>query len=62
MPDAKHLREVATRMFAIALQTERPEVAKYLAHRASNYLDQADELEKVTSVAKETHPDDPENV
>jgi hypothetical protein len=45
MPDSKHLRDLAARMFALSITTRDEDLARRLALRASDYLDQAKELE-----------------
>jgi hypothetical protein len=65
MPDAELLRLMAVRMFAVALSTRDRELAQRLTLRASDYLDQAGELERanatVTQQAQQPQPDDPGN-
>jgi hypothetical protein len=58
MLDPMHLRDLAARMFALAIQTQDREFAEHLARRASDYLDQAAELEK--AAAPQPQPDEPE--
>jgi hypothetical protein len=60
MPDAKHLRDVAARMFAVAMTTRDTEFAGHLARRASDYLDQAAELERAAE--KGQQPEDQKSV
>ena len=50
MPKPEYLRKVAARMFALAMQTPNREFARHLAFRASDYLDQAAELEKAVAM------------
>jgi hypothetical protein len=58
MPDPKHLREVAARMLATAIQAKDTDWASQLSRRASDYLDEAAELERVA--ARRPRPDEPE--
>ena len=53
MANPEHLRELAARMFAIAIRSKEVEFATHLALRASDYLDQAAELEKITNAQPE---------
>jgi hypothetical protein len=45
MPNPTHLRELASRMFALSMTTGDKDLGRRLALRASDYLDQAIELE-----------------
>jgi hypothetical protein len=45
MADAAHLRRMAERLLAAALQSTDEEIARALTARASEYLDQAAALE-----------------
>jgi hypothetical protein len=57
MPNPKRLRDLAARMFALSITTRDENLARRLALRASDYLDQAIEIEN----AKEPEePVDPE--
>jgi hypothetical protein len=47
MGNPEHLRELAARMFAVAMQSRDIDLARHLALRASDYLDQAAELERI---------------
>ena len=58
MPDPKHLRELAARMFALSRATHDQELAQHLALRASDYIDRAIELEK--AAAQRPRTDEPE--
>ncbi len=55
MPDTKYLRDLAARMFVLSLTTNDENLARSFALRASDYLDQAIDLERV-----ETRPPEPE--
>jgi hypothetical protein len=57
MSDPTHLRDVAARMFAISMQVEDRELARHLALRASDYLTQAEELERDASAAQKPEQD-----
>jgi uncharacterized protein YwlG (UPF0340 family) len=56
MPDPNHLREVATRIFAMASQANDQETAEQLACRACDYLDQAIELERSKRKPRDIKP------
>jgi hypothetical protein len=58
MPDPKQFREVAARMLATAIQAKDTYWASQLSRRASDYLDEAAELERVA--ARRPRPDEPE--
>jgi hypothetical protein len=46
MPDPKYLRELAAGMLAVATKTRDQQLARNLARRAADYLDQAKDMEK----------------
>jgi hypothetical protein len=57
MLDPKHLREIAARMFAVAVQTQDRELAEHLACRASDYLDEAAELDRAAAQHSQGEPE-----
>lgn len=57
MLDPTHLRNVAARMFALCLQLEDKELAAHLALRASDYLSQAEDLERKAAAAQKPQED-----
>jgi hypothetical protein len=58
MLNPNHLREVAARMFALSMAARDEDFARRLALRASDYLDQATELEnaKVPNAKRDHEP------
>ncbi len=46
MLDTKHLRDLAARLFALSLTANDESLARSFALRASDYLDQAIDLER----------------
>jgi DNA repair photolyase len=47
MADSKHFRDLAARMFSLAIATRDEAFARRLAFRASDYLDRAMALQTV---------------
>jgi hypothetical protein len=49
MPDPNHLRQLAARMIDLSRTIDDKDLAARLASRASDYLDQAAEIEKAAA-------------
>jgi hypothetical protein len=57
MSDPTHLRDVAARMFALSMQVEDQEFAAHLALRASDYLTEAEQMEREAAAAQKPQKD-----
>ena len=57
MLNPKNLREIAAQMLAVAMHAKETKLGDYLARRASDYLDQAADLER--AAAQTSPPDEP---
>jgi hypothetical protein len=57
MPDPTHLRDAAARLFALSMQVEDQDLAGHLALRASDYLTQAEEMEREAADARKPEKD-----
>ena len=54
MPTVVQLRDLATRMLALAMQVKDPQLLEQLCVRAGEYLDQAGQLETAQQPATDT--------
>jgi hypothetical protein len=64
MSDPELLRLMATHLLGVAISSRDPELAERLTLRASDYLEQANELERASATAAQQaqhpQPGDPE--